>query len=357
MQQDAVDAAEAARYPSVSTEVSSNKNESSYVQVSQPLWTFGKISSAIETQEMGYEVQKLALSQVKRDLIIKTAAAYAQVQSVLMKISVAQDNLKTHQSLCDRIKNRYQGQIASLADVHLATARLLQAKADLVNYKGQLKSALNELYALTRTPISAQEPIDSSFARIQDDATVKKLILEQNTDVAHANAQVDLAVSKVKEQKTSYYPTVSFRVRKYFSDYSDETHVGLVVNSSLDGMGVANYNQIQGAEKSVSVAQYELDSVRNEVERETESLLLNREVQENLRESQQESVKSLEETMESFVRQYDMSRKSWVDVLNQQRELTNMRYTLINTDLQWMTLSLQIAAMTGNLDKIAGVAL
>jgi adhesin transport system outer membrane protein len=88
--------------------------------------------------------------------------------------------------------------------------------------------------------------------------------------------------------------------------------------------------------------------------RQADNLLVNRELQDGLRASQAKSVAALEQTMASFLRQYETNRKSWVEVLNQQRELANMRYTLITADQQWLALSLRLAAMTGLLDKIAG---
>jgi adhesin transport system outer membrane protein len=67
------------------------------------------------------------------------------------------------------------------------------------------------------------------------------------------------------------------------------------------------------------------------------------------------SVDALNNTMDSFLRQYETNRKTWVEVLNQQRELANMRYSLISTDQQYMALSLKLAIMAGRLDELAGV--
>ncbi len=356
VQQEAIDAAGSAYYPTVSADISSNDEETSYVQASQPLWTFDRISSAKNTQVVGYDVEKTVLLQVERQLIQQTATAYAQVQSIRLKVTVAKENLNEHQRLYDRISRRAQGQLASTADVNLASARLLQAKADLVSYQGQLRTALTQLYALTRVQVDTQQPIPEHLIELADDKQVKALVLSHSADVSQASAKITLAKAQVRQQKTNYYPTISLRARKYLSsNYNYESQVGVIFDSSLEGLGLGTYNQVQGAQKGVKVAQYELDSTRIEVERQTDDLLLNRDVQSDLRQSQMASVKALEDTMESFLRQYEANRKSWVEVLNQQRELTNMRYSLINTDLQLMGTRLELAAQTGQLDALAGV--
>lgn len=51
-------------------------------------------------------------------------------------------------------------------------------------------------------------------------------------------------------------------------------------------------------------------------------------------------VKASEQVYESFARQYAVGRKSWLEVLNAQRELTQARYLL--ADVQWGALRTQL---------------
>ena len=71
--------------------------------------------------------------------------------------------------------------------------------------------------------------------------------------------------------------------------------------------------------------------------------------------SYEQSVAEIEETLQSFLRQYDAGRKSWMDVLNIQREVSDTRLQLEQARAAWLEMSLRIAAITGQLDRITGV--
>lgn len=60
-------------------------------------------------------------------------------------------------------------------------------------------------------------------------------------------------------------------------------------------------------------------------------------------------------TLASFLRQYDAGRKSWVDVLNTQRELSDARLGLEQTRSSLQETTLRLGAQLGLLDSYAGV--
>jgi adhesin transport system outer membrane protein len=286
IQHDVIDAAKAGRYPSIYGSLSSNEDIASYMEVDQPLLAFGKISSAIAAEETGLALQQQVLQQVKRELMEQTANAYTQVLSARLKIRVAEDNYQEHKKLFDRISRRQQRQLASKADVNLAESRLLTASSDLLSYKSEQQAALNELYTLTRVRVDTQAEIDPALLQLPDVSTLKKQVLQSSADVTRAIEQVNLTKAQLKQSESAIYPTISINVRQYMLDYYDnETRVGVMVKGSLDGMGFGSYNRVQGAEKSITAARYELDSVCNEIERETENLLVNRFLQKGLRDS------------------------------------------------------------------------
>ncbi|MHA2939113.1 TolC family protein [Vibrio sp. RC27] len=357
IQDSQIDAAKAGRYPSLNGSITTQGDNASFIEVAQPLWAFGKIDATIEAAKSNYTLEEQALLQVKRELMESTATAYTQVLSARYKLDVSTRNVETYQQLFGKIKRRHRGQLASYADVNLAESRLLQATADKFGYEAELQSALNELNTLTRVETTAELAIDSALLQLPSSERLKQLTLENSSDIAHAAQLIELAKSQHQQKKSALFPTVSLKVQQYLNNYYDnETRVGLVVEGSLEGMGAAGLSQAQGAEMGIVAAEYEYDSVRNEVERETQNLFLNASLQQQLRESQLKSVASLEKTMSSFLRQYETSRKTWVEVLNQQRELTTMRYSLIETDQQFSALTLKLAIMAGQLDRLTGVA-
>ncbi|WP_369412294.1 TolC family protein [Geotalea toluenoxydans] len=55
------------------------------------------------------------------------------------------------------------------------------------------------------------------------------------------------------------------------------------------------------------------------------------------------------------MRQYDAGRKTWVDVLNAQRELSDARLALEQTRSSFQENSLRLAVLLGRLDGTIGI--
>lgn len=361
-QDSAIDAAKASRYPTFGFDIDTmtEGEANGTIALEQPLWTFGKTDAAIGFASAKYQVETKGLLQVRRTLIQSTATAYTKIQSVKLKITVAVENVAEHKRLFERIQRRQKGQLASVADVRLATSRLLQAQSELLQYEGELKARINELYAITRSKVSTDTEINPSYMSLPNEQDIQSRAVSASAEIAYAKEEVNLAKAELEQTKANPFPTLSARVEQSVFDAADipnqdETRFGVVLTGQLSGLGVSAYNQINESTERITAAQFELDSVRNEVERETTNLIVNRDLQESLRTSQQETLAALEDTMASFLRQYETNRKSWVEVLNQQRELAQMRYTVIATDQTWKEISLQIASKIGNLDAAAGM--
>ena len=127
------------------------------------------------------------------------------------------------------------------------------------------------------------------------------------------------------------------------------------MEGSLDGLGIIGQKRAAAAEAQIAVAEENLEDTRNEIKRRVANLVTERGIQNNIISSYEQSTEEMEETLKSIIRQFDAGRKSWIDVLNFQRELTDMRHQLVQAKTNWMEVSLRIAAINGRLDAVAEV--
>lgn len=67
---------------------------------------------------------------------------------------------------------------------------------------------------------------------------------------------------------------------------------------------------------------------------------------------QSESLAELGAVLGSYQRQYVAGTKSWLDVLNIQREFSEQQLQLVQSKSDWEIYSLQLAALTGGLDPL-----
>jgi len=355
-----IDSAEAERYPSLSGQANNlnEDREQLTVRVQQPLWTFGKISTDIEQAQAQYGAERWGLLQVRRQLLEEVAATYAKVLGVRKREAVAESNIAEHQRLYQRILRRQQGQLASEADVRFAYSRLIQARSQRERIRGELDVALTDLLALTQVQVPARLPIDPPLTALPGLAQVEDMAMENSADVGLKRATLSVVRLEIKKERAAPMPTLSIRVEHEVldtPDYLDDTRAGLVLEGNLSGLGLVSRGRIKGASARLNAAQQDLSSTLIEVRRRVDTLMLDRKVQAQLKRSQVEAVEAVEGTMASFMRQYESGRKTWVDVLNTQRELTELRYQLARIETDWLILSLRVAALIGHLDQLAGI--
>ena len=356
-----LDEAEAGRLPSFSISAQSMYNNDDNYGVARgqvPIYSFGKINGSIKVAEQGIDVGRLSLLQVQRQLIEDTAAAYNSYWGIKQRINIAQDNVEEHNRFYQLISRRQEGGVASAADVRLALSRLLQAQAQLEQIKGAAAKAQNELQSLTQIAIFADKPIEQALVALPAEQDPIKVAQDIDARVKVRAAELELTKKEANLRKAERMPTLYARYDKYINpknDYSSDNKVGLVLEGSLDGLGIIGQKRAAAAEAQIAVAEENLEDTRNEIKRRVSNLVTERGIQNNIISSYEQSTEEMEETLKSIIRQFDAGRKSWIDVLNFQRELTDMRHQLVQAKTNWMEVSLRIAAINGRLDSAAEV--
>lgn len=354
--------ARASRYPTLTAQANSLDEEGEHgnLTLKQPLWAFGRIDNAVKQAKASFKGEHWALLQVQRQVIEETAVAYARILGIRQQQQVAHDNVFEHDKLYQRIKRRSDGQMASTADVNLAYSRLIQAQAREQRLVGELLTAATELQSLTQVVIDTTPSIDRSLSELPELQAVEVLAVENSADIHYLRDQQEVARLDIKQEQAASLPTLYFQVEHEFLDQvneaRDRTRSGLVIEASIGGAGFSSYGRVKSAQAKLNVAQYDIDSSLNNIKRRVQTLMSNRKIQQDIRTSQIEAISVVEETMASFVRQYETGRKSWIDVLNTQRELTELRYQLEQINNEWLVLSLRLAALIGQLDQVAGIS-
>ena len=351
-----VDSAKAGRYPTLSLQANNLNDELNQgsVRLQQPLWTFGKINNAIQRAEANYTAEQWALLQVQRQLIEQTAVTYARVQGIKAREQVADENITQHEQLFQRIQRRQQGLLDTEADVMLARSRLVQARVQRQNIRGELLVALSELQSLTQIFVAADSPVDEQLAELPTVQKVELLALDNSADLQLKRERLKVAELAIKQEKSALKPNLYLQVDHDVGDSqinTQRTRYGINFVANYEGLGFTGRGQVKIAVARSNAARYDVDATLNDVKQRVSMLMLNRKVQQDSLQSQREVVDSIGETLASFMRQYQSGRKTWVEVLNTQRELTQQRLQLSQIHNDWLILSLRVATLIGNLDQ------
>lgn len=368
-----LEASEAQRYPTLQLQASSTadvagqspgSNDQYYNVVAvarQPLWVGGRIDGSIDQAGVKLKIGVLNLAGIQRQLMENTAATYSAVQGARQRLNAANLNIVEHERLKELIVRRASGGIASQADVQLASSRLSQALAQRFQLEAVLQSSLNELRALTQQDLPALVPVEENLVmlpgstRIVPEVTSASFTVQQRLqEVALARTASDLAAASMLPSLYAKVEQDLYNSSRY-GETPQGTRVGVVLEGAVEGLGVSGWRRVKSSDARVDAARRDVEVARNDARRQAQNLLTEMLSLQHVQQSYESLVKSTEETLASFMRQYDAGRKSWVDVLNTQRELSEARLTLEQTRSSLVEKRLRLAVQLGIVDRQVGV--
>lgn len=355
------DAARAARYPTLSASAGTGQSagysstSTATLSARQPLWAFGRIDNAIAYADKDIQVQQADAWSTRRQLLEETAVSYSNVQGARERLDVAEKSVQRHQELQQQIQRRATGGLASSVDVSMAQTRLLQARTQRDSIEADLRNAEAALLALTQLPVASDLPAPAFMVDLPSASTISEQALTQNATLLWREAMVALAEADVQRERTAAMPTVLLEAGRSqvsrLPNQTSNTTFNVVIQASLDGMGLTNQAQQRAALERVESARQDLAQQRHEQQIQLRQLIDRRASDQTLLMGYAESVKTLESTLASFRRQYESGYKSWLDVLNAVRELADQQMQQAQTQASWRVNSLRLSARMGRLDE------
>jgi outer membrane protein, adhesin transport system len=365
----AEDAARSQRYPTLSAlaeHYTDRRNSAStgedlsnpaLLRLRQPIYAFGRISNSIAVARAEVSTERADLLRVRRQLLEDSAVAYALVQGSRQLIDIAQANVAAHETLRAQIQRRVEGQLASSADARLAATRLTQSQAQLERAVSEWEIAREDLAGLTQVALSAEQPVPAELLELGEPADMIDRAIENSAEIRLKRHRLDQAEAEVDRARTVSMPTVYLQADRFFDQpgLEDDSQVSVVLEASLDGLGLADRGRRGEAAARRTAAVQDLAATEVALRRDLERLARSRRLQTELIELQSQSLLDLSSLLDSYQRQYETGTKSWLDVMNVQRELFEQRRQLVQAQNDWTIYSLQLQARIGGLDRLAGI--
>jgi adhesin transport system outer membrane protein len=326
------------------------------LRVRQPIWAFGRIDNNIAVANAEVSTQSADLLRVRRQLLEETAVAYATVRGRQQHIDIAEQNVAELEGMFEQIQRRVTGQLASPADARLAAARLADARIQLERAISERDGSRDDLLAFTQVPINADEPVPSELLDMHESPDLIDQAVDESAEVGVKRRQLEQAEAEIDRARTASMPTIYLQADRYYDQpgLHDDSQAGVVFEASLDGLGFATRGRTGEAVASRVAATQDLAATKVDVTRELKHLQRSRQLQVELIGLQTQSLTDLESLLASYQRQYDSGTKSWLDLLNVQRELFVQRDQWVQAQTDWQIYTLQLLARIGELDNLAG---
>ena len=220
----AVHATHAAEFPSVTADpaathfkagTETEQTRSSYtlpIQVSYQADVWGSIRRSTAENAAVAQASAADLGNVRLLYQSQLAADYFEVQGLDAEQALLDSAVQSYEQAVRLTQDRYEGGIASTADVDLARTQLETARVQLIDIRLQRAQLEHAIASLIGTP-----PSEFSISPRQDSSPppvvsvgIPSALLERRPDIAAAERQVAAANAQIGVAKAALYPALMF---------------------------------------------------------------------------------------------------------------------------------------------------
>ena len=334
------DAAQWGRFPTVSVDAGAQSSSSatsvaptSTVRVEQPLWAGGRIDGQIDAARAQVSAAELAELDARRRLAEETAVAYVGWMDAAARVEIARESAVALAQLVDYVRRRESEGLASLADVSIGRARYSSALALIEEMSGAQEQARAQLEALMVTRIERGIAVNVPEVPERTVAETEAAYIANSQLVAQRRAEVEAARAQAAVRRSALFPKVALR----FERFTYQSNGGLtppndsramVVVQFSPGAGLASYSGAQAAQSRIDSALAQLAADENDARLRARANWAEHTASRRQAAELEPQVSALDTSMASFMRQFEAGRKSWLELLNTQREVVDARLAL-----------------------------
>jgi len=344
------------RFPSLSADLESADSGGSVAvaRLEQPLWTGGRITGQIDAAEAELSVANAALEEQKLSAMLEVAASYYEIVRLKVRLQIANVNEDEHQRLLNIIKRRVEAKVSAKADRTQAEARMQQAVRERIQTEQQLVTAIAKLERLiTREVDELATPKWIDFGDWSEQELLSEA-LDFSPVLKRLRAEVDAAKADIKVTKSGWWPQLIAGVKSTSTSGSststadgENAYLALRVQT---GAGLSNLSSTKAASSRMRASDSALLAEQQELRRQIQSAWAEYKGLSGQLEPARALRASSSDIIESYLRQFQVGRKSWLDVLNAQREKALANYALADTEFPLLSVQVRLLLLTGEIN-------
>lgn len=318
--------ARAAYYPYLQIQASQgdgSQNSSTTLYAVLPLWNGGLTAAQVASAKAGQMVALADLNRIRLELGQRLLEAYfnvAQAQEQEQQWSTYVASLK---KLLGSIERRASQGVAPEADVQTAVTRLKQAEAGYESVQAlklggqaQLMSLLN---AQTET---VSWPSETDRLSVEELEKIGRDPIDVHPQRAATLGEIKRQEASAKASRAALSPELSLQHREQIQgvEFDPTNSATLLVAQFQTTNGLRGLLGYQAEKARVDAVRAQLVAVDREISATIEIDRAQLKASRSQLVVQQAAAESATALVDSFARQFEVGRKSWLEVLNAQRE-------------------------------------
>jgi adhesin transport system outer membrane protein len=327
------------RFPTVgaSAKESSSDVKQDVTTATMPIWVGGRINADIDLAKSKRDGALSGIAEAQQTVMLETVGLFFDYFKSDKKQEIAILNVIEHQRLYEIIQRRVAASTSPDVDAMLAQARLQSAKSAQIQADSAKTISRASLELTVGRVIDAvhvdknSNPLDIAL----NDAVARGILVSPR--IARFESDVEGFDANIRLAKSSLYPQVSLGYEKRYNDPDLDQEEAFVSVQFQPGAGFSVASSISAAKQRKQSARDSLEAEKRELRRQIKTAWNEYTSLSFQLEPTKMLVDATTSVIESYLRQYAVGKKSWLDVLNAQREATQARNTLVDFEVQYLT--------------------
>lgn len=346
--------------PTISTEQGESGQNVTIAKIQQPLWAGGRIDAEYDKAKKLADVAKMSLEEMRQSLALFTCEALYGVISSYGHVLVYQDAVSRLEKHKEMIVRRVNQGISPDSELLLLNTRLVQAKTDLSMAHASQEKALALLsQRLTRSisidelkPILPRATGSVDLPSEYENSQFIEAVLASHPGIERYKKQVESAGHEVEIKKASLMPTVYAKVEKQWDSTKDEdTKTSFVLGVQYTpGAGFSMLSAVETARANLLATQQEKDNFQLELKQKVSSELSDYSFTVKRYQNYLMAADTTQKTAASYDRLFIAGKRSWLDVLNAEREWSSAQISLSDVQAYLITMPMKLKIYASELE-------
>lgn len=342
------------RYPSLTGEVQARDGAQAVLQLQQPLWTGGRVDNQISLATENRDAAVAAVREAEQQVLLQVGVGFFEILRLDARIGIAVENVTEHRRLLEMIQRRVRAEVSPIADETLAASRMQQALSERLQFERALEAARVTLEQASGASLRAGL---AAPGRLPDPPTDETQAIESALDHSGERERLKVLIRATRAQaelaRSNTKPTIFAAVRQQIGplQFGQDRTLAFLGMEFRPGPGLSVLSAVEAAASRVATAEQAVFTHERQLVQQVRSAWAEWLAQRQQIEPVRKIARASDEVVSSYLRQYQVGRKTWLDVLNAQRESTQARYAL--ADLEWgiQAVRMRLVLLSGIVDS------
>ncbi|EQA09502.1 outer membrane efflux family protein [Glaesserella parasuis D74] len=297
------------------------------IQAEMNIFAFGAIEKDIERSYKEKEYYKHTYTATQEEIAYTIGQLYLTALNMKEAISVMEKSLFRHQKILQDLDIIMENDEGRESEFVQAETRMLMVQQEINNYRQKLLATLNTLSKYTKTKV-VEEQLSDPFLQLKEEQLYQKYTLKRKEDNPLYQASIsdlDAKNLSVDAEKKKQLP----RINLVGSATQENRQIGLKVEWEVFNRG-NNYIAKEKASQ-ISASRERLLRTARDIEEGANLAKIN--IKENRVQLGvlKKQIVSSEKVIDFYRMQFDIARRTLLDVLNAEKELSNVELSYATT--------------------------